>query len=705
MRSTLALAIACVASACASAPPAPIVPPAPSFETKVSWMLRLEDQRILREREAPAATSAPTPAARGATPAGVPPPPPAPDLVRLLEDSEARVRRRAALAIGRVGLADGVQPLLPVLKDPDPEVRQMAAFALGLIGDRAAEPALLDALGDPSPLVQGSAAEALGLIGDAAAAPTIGGMVKAILDSGALAAIPDEGADESRDTPAAAFRLGVTALVRLKAYGPLAGAALDPAGHPRTPWWPLAFALQRLEDKRALPALLELLGAAQPYTKAFAAKGLGAMEAPQAGAALVPLVTAPQKNLAIEAIRSLGRLRYRAAAPALLALVQAPRGDAQLRAEAVAAIGAIGGEGVSDALIDVLGDPSPGIRAAALQSLARLDPEGFVTILSGLDADTHWSVRAALATVLGTLTADAGEPRLKLMLNDTDVKVIPSVLNALVALKAPDAAAIAGERLTAEDSVVRAAAAHALETLKPANGPALLTQAYERGAQDTTYVARAAALTALAAYGAATATPVLERGLADPDWAVRVHAAALLKQLNPSSDAASRIRPAPALAADRYESPRIVSPSVSTEAYIDTDKGTIKIALAVLDAPQTVENFVMLARKGFYNGLPFHRVVPDFVIQGGDPRGDGEGGPGYTIRDELNERSYLRGVVGMALDWQDTGGSQFFITHSPQPHLDARYTVFGRVTGGMEVVDQMLPWDVIKTVRIWDGTE
>ena len=123
----------------------------------------------------------------------------------------------------------------------------------------------------------------------------------------------------------------------------------------------------------------------------------------------------------------------------------------------------------------------------------------------------------------------------------------------------------------------------------------------------------------------------------------------------------------------------------------------------MLDAPLTTRALETLARRGFFNGLTVHRVVPGFVAQMGDPRGDGEGGPGFTLRDEINQRPYLRGTVGMALDWADTGGSQFFITHSPQPHLDGRYTVIGTVVGGMDVVDRLQQWDVIRRVRVWDG--
>ena len=122
-----------------------------------------------------------------------------------------------------------------------------------------------------------------------------------------------------------------------------------------------------------------------------------------------------------------------------------------------------------------------------------------------------------------------------------------------------------------------------------------------------------------------------------------------------------------------------------------------------MDAPLTTLSFIELARAGFFNGLKVHRLIPNFVIQAGDPRGDGEGGPGYTIRDELSPRPFVRGTVGMALGGPDTGGSQFFITVSPQPHLDGQYTVFGRVVG-WECSTGAL-WDVIDRIRIWDGTE
>ncbi len=533
-------------------------------------------------------------------------------------------------------------------------------------------------------------------------------MIAQTIASGALATPPGDDDDVRRDTPTAACRLAIYALVRLKAYPQLAAAVLDANGQPKARWWPVAFALQRLDDKRALPALLTLAKDENPYARAFAVKGLAALRDRAALPVLTPLLSSGTRSVLVETVRALGRIGDPASAQALIRLMNDPATDPTVRLETVGAIGGIHVPEVADALTDTLTDPNPSVRAAALRALATFDPQDFVIILSGLDADPHWNVRATLATVLGTLPAEAALPRLTTMLNDSDQRVIPSVLNALVKLKAPNVAAILLEKLKVDDAVVRGAAAEGLGVLKPADAAAALADAYRTGQRDPSYTARAAALAALARYGAAVATPVLKSAFTDKDWAVRVRAAMLLKEIDPASaaDADTQIRPAPTtISADVYSAPRVVDPQVSTQLYVDTDRGTIQIELAVLDAPLTVENFVTLARNGYFNGLSVHRVVPDFVVQDGDPRGDGEGGPGYTIRDELNERPYLRGTLGMALDpWPDTGGSQYFITHSPQPHLDAKYTVFGRVVAGMDVVDQIQQWDVIRRIRVWDGT-
>lgn len=138
------------------------------------------------------------------------------------------------------------------------------------------------------------------------------------------------------------------------------------------------------------------------------------------------------------------------------------------------------------------------------------------------------------------------------------------------------------------------------------------------------------------------------------------------------------------------------------KAVIETQKGTMVIELFEQDAPGTVANFEKLIREGFYNGLTFHRVIPDFVIQGGCPHGTGTGGPGYTIKCELenNPKRHERGSLSMAHAGRDTGGSQFFICHSPQPHLDGNHTVFGKVIEGLEVVDDIRQGDVMDQVTI-----
>jgi len=141
---------------------------------------------------------------------------------------------------------------------------------------------------------------------------------------------------------------------------------------------------------------------------------------------------------------------------------------------------------------------------------------------------------------------------------------------------------------------------------------------------------------------------------------------------------------------------------VKQSVVITMDKGgEIKIDFFPEDAPKTVENFVTLAKKGFYDGLTFHRVIPGFMAQGGDPKGSGSGGPGYKIKDEFNKQKHVRGTVAMArTDAPNSAGSQFYICFAPQPHLDGQYTVFGQVVSGMDVVDKIKVGDKMKSVKI-----
>ena len=687
-----------------SATPA-VTAPSIKYEQKLSWILQLEDQRILRLPDTSPPSPPPVEAGHKGRVAPVPPPPPAPpDLTALLKDPEPRIRRRAALAIGRVGLADGLPALSAALADSDPEVRAMAAFALGLIGDKSAEAALTPLLADPTPLLRGRAAEALGLLDATGAAAAIGKVAAEYARSPAVSAMAPDDETWPAAPEAEAFKLAIFALVRLKAFDPLATAVLN-GGQPATTWWPVAYALQRIADPQAAPALVALLEVKGRYTAAFAARGLGVIKhtaaAPRLTRFLEPKEKAPLE-VVVSAVRALGQMQASASAPALAAVASAPGTDPNVRLEALGALAVMkASEGLAVAQ-DLLTAEWPTMRAAAVRAAAAIDPEAFTFVLSGLEPDRDWQVRAALAEVLGGLAPAVALDRARLMLQDEDKRVIGSVLGALVKLNAPEAGEILIRYLKDPDFVVRSAAATGLGTVKPQGGAAALRDAFEAALPDSAYGTRGAILQALVAYGPEEAAPILKTALTDKDWAIRVRAAELLKKIDPAADL-SAMRPAPGTPPAPYDDAELRAPQTSPHAFVETARGTIEFELAVLDAPQTTRNFMNLARKGYFNGLQIHRVVPNFVVQDGDPRGDGEGGPGYTIRDEINDRPYLRGAVGMALDWRDTGGSQFFITHSPQPHLDGRYTVFGHVVNGMEVVDRIQQGDTIQRVRVWDG--
>jgi cyclophilin family peptidyl-prolyl cis-trans isomerase len=371
--------------------------------------------------------------------------------------------------------------------------------------------------------------------------------------------------------------------------------------------------------------------------------------------------------------------------------------------------------------LELLDDPDPGARASSIDALGyyavRSEPARR-RLLDIAASGSRWDRELAA----GAIAKNLGDEKLLPAEMSGWAKV--RVLEAASAIsdavreryardpdplvRAQALATIADERIDANlpliraaladpDVIVRGYAIGAYGKSSDANKLAGLQSAERRARGDRQNDARLAAVGALASIDYPEREIVLRAQLGDTDPVVRRIAADAIEQ--------KLKKPRPQytpLPVTRTDYAQIVEWSRHPHtATIHMTRGNIRIALLTQDAPVTTWNFAQLARAKYFDNSSFMRVVPNFVIQGGDPRNDMEGGPGYAIRDEINLQKYTRAAVGMALSGPDTGGSQFFITHSPQPHLDGGYTIFGRVTAGMTaVVDQTERGDRVETIAI-----
>jgi len=277
---------------------------------------------------------------------------------------------------------------------------------------------------------------------------------------------------------------------------------------------------------------------------------------------------------------------------------------------------------------------------------------------------------------------------------------IPDVLRSLAAFKPQDLASVLIAQLKESDVIIRGAAADLLGDLPPSDEiTRALAAAWPQAANDTLNDAALSILDTLGKQKTPAANDLIKEALKSGDHLIRRRAVAILKT-NGAGDFSSQIGTVQTRNTDADYKRALARIGKSTRAVVTTSKGSFTIDLLPEDAPLTVDNFVQLAQRDYFRNITIHRVVPNFVIQDGDPRGDGNGGPGYQIRCEINQVLYDRAVLGMALSGKDTGGSQWFVTHAPQPHLDGGYTVFGRVIAGMDVVDKISRGDVVKSVAI-----
>jgi cyclophilin family peptidyl-prolyl cis-trans isomerase/HEAT repeat protein len=624
--------------------------------------------------------------------------------------NQASTRQRAALAAGRIGAPEG-RPLLRVLlADRDTAVIAAAAFMIGQLRDTASVPRLIELIDTAGaglrPSTTAEAAAALGRIGTAAARDAIASFLLSA-DTSDIRLKP-----AVREALIASWR---AAQADLAPYGRWITSS-DPEIR-----WRVAYALICRQSPDAVPLLLTLVGDPDPITRSIAIRGLGSsMVTPDAvpRAAIVDTLLAAADDSAyvvrIEAIRVLGTYPD----PPAVALLE-ERLFSESPHEAIVAIEALarGGPDFADRAVARLRqiaqqpDTPDYLREVAIDAAGVIDPTGAAVWIDVLATDSSWRVRTAVARALGKRRADA-LPLLQSLTRDSDPRVAAGALDALVAAVGPleiqSLRPILLEMLQHGDAQVRAAALRGFALLSDvALYPALL-DAFDRARSDRENDAVLAAIDAIAELGQRTAVATERAFFArferPEDHLVRQKAA----ERFPDAAVAAWGEPYPidTFTQDAGYRRHIFDWQAPPPPLrqlplvrIETEAGVIDAVLFGDLAPVTVANFLNLAAGGFFDGQEWARIVPNFVVQGGDPRGDTSGGPGYTIRDELNRARFVTGSLGMALAGPDTGGSQFFITHSPQPHLDGGYTVFGSVVRGLEVLQQILPGQRILSVR------
>jgi cyclophilin family peptidyl-prolyl cis-trans isomerase/HEAT repeat protein len=599
------------------------------------------------------------------------------------------LREALAVALGRIADRQGRSPLVGLLLDDVPAVRRAAAFGLGLLGDPDAKEPLLQAARDADRETGVLAVEALGRL-----------KVPVVEVAEALLPMPE---DErwARLLPNL-FRFHEERLVTLAERGL---AVPEPEMHARA-----AFALAREPFPVSLPLLRKLASDPDPRVRAWTARAFGLVGGGEDLVVLRGLLDDPAVGPVVEALRSAKRLidGGKAKAPAdwtprLTALVSDSRPGVR-----VTALEAAGAWQLDIPETKALGDA---VAARAAAARGRESGVALVALAAGRHSRAGALLQVAVASSDTDVRAHAAEAAGILQEADLLVRLsadpAPGVKGAAAAARlvlaetaADKGASVALQLLADPDEGVRANVFNWLGT-HPVIGGEKLTGPYGEALAGSNDEVVQAALGALAARGKAVpaemagVVSLLGKAVASRNYVLRRDAGARLAELG--KPVAPRTPQETGRTLDDYRDIVLRTRRPRT-VEVKTARGVLRIRLDCPQAPLTCLNFLQLAGQGFFNGLTFHRVVPNFVIQGGDPRGDGFGGPGYDIRDEINRLRYTRGTVGMALSGPDTGGSQFFIALAEQPHLDGGYTAFGRVVAGEEILDSLEGGDRIESV-------
>ena len=645
------------------------------------------------------------------------------EFLKTHEDSG--VRARAAVALGRLPYprfgAPVTEVLAAALEDPSLEVRAAAAFALGQRADPTSAGVLLAYRNDSEPLVRARVVEAASHIDEPLVRQQL---VLSLRDSdlGVRMEAAVGTARWNRESPDAA-EIDRALLDALRPYH------ITPQETPKTAVeaelvWRLLFALGRRKAELGRGPFLEYARSEYALERIFALRGLAQLEpegkpvatnggkpAPPSDSvrAAIDALSGPQQaadwRAAYEATVLLGRAAHPAAIPALREASE--HASPHVRSGAMDALGSFTASREDALPILQRGslDLSAGVRAAALRARTRLlNADDALELLGRHARDDDPVVRAGVVDAAGRLTDPRATQVLQRLCRDPSLFVSTRAVEALGKHPGPETRELLHGLLAHPDNGIRLAAVLGLREMPEESDVGPLGKAFESSQGDIAAEVAFNALQNLGEIGGVRAEALVERALDDPRPWVRAVAARVLERSfgkSPEPSTAPLVAPEREVPLPGEEFPLWrFNPLVE----IATSRGSMVFELFPAEAPVHVHNFLSLVESKAYDGLSFHRVVPDFVVQGGDYRGDGNGGKpweGSSLRAEITPRKYTRGSLGMPRNEDlDSGGSQFFVTHLPTPHLDGRYTIFGELRTGGDVLDRLEVGDRILAARM-----
>ena len=612
------------------------------------------------------------------------------ELIEFLSDDSPETRTRAALAVGRIGAPKSGEHLYQLLKDQSLDVASTAAFALGLTSEHDYARKLLEVANDLPTQVAAWAVRSGGRLADSTMTDIGNDIAEYLLHP----------APEVRE--AACY-----ALYYAKAKDAASQLVTFVKTEPDTSAKAAGlFTLARLNMDAGTPVFIDYLADPDPYLRALAVRGLASSTSPDAEHYLEIALNDGDKKVVAQAVASLGGKKTLSASQRLGQRLNLET-DEKLILELIAALQRQNSDqGLVAANTHVMTGGSVNIVSAALPYLATIQQDKVMALLDSLlNGKPDSKIRVSAAESYGLLSKTSVVPRLAGLFADEDPDVRAAAFDQLYTLDTANRSFYLTKALADPDYMLVVVALDKIGTDTLRQYLPTLSQLIKQGAGVDRDVRRSVveALKSFITAGVrdTAVMEILVTAAIDPEYVIRRSAAEIYRDYF-NQDRYSIVPPSNSRLSERQIKAAIDRYKFNPTATISTSKGDIEVELFFDIAPMTVLNFIELANSGFYNGLLFHRVVPNFVVQGGDPRGDGWGGPDWYIRCEYSTERYKRGSLGVATSGKDTGGSQFFITLSPQPHLDSRYTVFGEVTKGMELADLIVKGDLISKITIYE---